>query len=180
LTVSIEDGEPTVRFPTLSPDFANVYGGDHARWVNVLKFRSYGTEQTLALTFPSSFTGVRSSRLRLGRMTIVSREGLVLPQQYKELREYIHLMTGRQAVIDWLGQNGVPAEPSDSGQITDQVLGALDGFWGVDLIAERETFQLLDKMAKSVRKYADGTVEEFPDRAADVRERITIKKSSVT
>jgi hypothetical protein len=74
----------------------------------------------------------------------------------------------------------VPAEPSDSGQITDQVLGALDGFWGVDLIAERETFQLLDKMAKSVRKYADGTVEEFPDRAADVRERITIKKSSVT
>jgi hypothetical protein len=171
LTISTESGESSVQFPALSPDFTGAYGDTHARWMNVLKFRSYGTEETFALTLPSSFTGDRTLPLRLGGMTIVSREGLVLPQQYEGRREYLRLMTGRQAVIRWLGRNGVTAEPSDPGRIADQVLGSLGGFWGVHLIADRETLHLLDKMAKSVRKYADGTVEEFPDRTADVRER---------
>jgi hypothetical protein len=173
LTVSAEGGESSVRFPTLSPDFASVYGGGPARWVNVLKFRSYGsygTEEAFALTLPSNLTGERTSLLRLGGMILVSREGLVLPQRHKDHREYLRLMTGRQAVIHWLGRNGVTAEPSDAGRIADQVLGALGGFWGVHPIADRETLHLLDKMAKSVRRYVDGTVEEFPDRTADVRE----------
>jgi hypothetical protein len=173
LAVSTEGGESSVRFPTLSPDFARMYGGGYARWVNILKFRSYGsygTEETFALTLPSSFTGEGPLQLRLGSVTIVSREGLVLPQRHKDHREYLQLMTGRQAVIRWLGRNGVTAEPSDPGQIAGQVLGALGGFWGVQLIADRETLHLLNKMAKSVRKYADETVEEFPDRTADVRE----------
>jgi hypothetical protein len=173
LMVSTEDSAPSVRFPALSPDFARMYGGGHARWVNVLKFHSYGSsgpEETFALSLPSSFTGEGPSQLRLGSVTIVSREGFVLPQQYKDHREHIHLMTGRQAVIHWLGRNGVTTEPSDAGRIADQVLGALGGFWRVPLIADSQTLHLLDKMAKSVRKYADGTVEEFPDRTADVRE----------
>jgi hypothetical protein len=142
LTVSAEAGAPSVRFSTLSPDFASVYGDGHARWVNVLKFRSFGsfgTEETFALTLPSSFTGEGPLQLRLGSVTIVSREGFVLPQQYKDHREHLHLMTGRQAVIHWLGRNGVTAEPSDAGRIADQVLGALGGFWRVPLIADRQT-----------------------------------------
>jgi hypothetical protein len=141
--------------------------------MNVLKFRRYGSYETgeaFALTLPSSFTGERTSLLRLVGMTLVSREGLVLPQRHKDHREYLRLMTGRQAVIHWLGRNGVAAEPSDAGRIADQVLGALGGFWGVHPIADRETLHLLDKMAKSVRRYVDGTIEEFPDRTADVRE----------
>jgi hypothetical protein len=128
-----------VQFPALSPDFARVYGDGHARWVNVLKFRSYGsygTAEVFALTLPSTFMGEGPLQLCLGSVTIVCREGFVLPQQYKDHREYLHLMTGRQAVIHWLGRNGVTAEPSDPGQIADQVLGALGGFWGVQLIAD--------------------------------------------
>jgi len=170
LTVSTEGRGPSVRFPTLSPDFVSVYGAGHTRWVNVLKFRAYGTEEAFALTLPSSFSGRRSPRLRLGGVIVVSREGLVLPQKYKEFREYLDLMTGRQAIINWLGRTGVIAEPSDPGRIAEQVLGALGGFWGVYLLADRATLHLLDKMAKSARKHANGTVEEFLDRAADVRE----------
>ena len=108
-----------------------MYGDGHARWVNVLKFRSFGsfgTEETFALTLPSSFTGEGPLQLRLGSVTIVSCEGFVLPQQHKDYREYLYLMTGHQAVIHWLGRNGVTAEPSDAGRIADQVLGALGGF----------------------------------------------------
>jgi hypothetical protein len=169
LTVSREGDEHVVRFPALSPDFASPYGNSSARWVNVLKFRRYGTGETLALTLPSNFTGKPLSRWRFGGFTIVSREGFVLPQEFNNNSEYLRLMTGRQAVIDWLGRNGVTATPSDPGQIADQVLDALGGLWGAGLIADRDTLELLDRMAKSVRKHADGTVEEFPDRTADVK-----------
>jgi hypothetical protein len=36
------------------------------------------------------------------------------------------------------------------------------------LIADRETIKLLDEMSKSVTKYADGKLEEFPDRSVGV------------
>src|SRR4030095_2311509 len=42
------------------------------------------------------------------------------------------------------------------------------GFWGIRLIADRNTIMLLDEMSKSVTKHADGTTEEFPDRSVDV------------
>lgn len=55
------------------------------------------------------------------------------------------------------------------GGVTEHVLASLDGFWGTVLLADRETIKLLDEMAKNVRKLADGTVEEFPDRSIDVK-----------
>jgi hypothetical protein len=49
------------------------------------------------------------------------------------------------------------------------VFASLQGFWGSHLIADRETLRLLDKMSKSVRKHADGKIEEFPDRSVEVK-----------
>jgi hypothetical protein len=40
---------------------------------------------------------------------------------------------------------------------------------GVHIILDRDTITLLDEMSKSVRKYADGKLEEFPDRSMDVK-----------
>src|SRR5437879_154653 len=76
-------------------------------------------------------------------------------------------MTGRDAIIDWLKHRGITAQPSDPGRIADQILSSLGGFWGTNLLADRGTIKLLDEMAKSVRRHADGTVEEFPDRSID-------------
>ena len=78
-------------------------------------------------------------------------------------------MTGQEALIDWLKHRGVQAEPSDPGRIAAQVLSSLKGFWGTRLLADRQTLMLLDEMAKSVRKHADGKVEEFPDRSIEVK-----------
>ena len=158
------------RFTTLSPEFGSTYGAHgEARWVNVLKLRSYGTNDNLALTLPSSFTNESARRLRLSEPTLISREGFVLPQKYKHHSEYFRLMTGRDAVIDWLKQRGIDAQPSDPGRIAEQVLLSLKGFWGANLLADCDTIKLLDEMAKSVRKHADGKVEEFPDRSVEVK-----------
>ncbi len=98
----------------------------------------------------------------------MSREGLVLPQRYKDRGEYLSLLTGTQAIIAWLRQHAVEARPSDPGRVADQVLSAIGGFSGAYLFADADTLKLLDEMAKSVRRYVDGTVEEFADRAKPV------------
>ena len=171
LAVSADGPDLNCRFVSLSPEFAPSFGGGPARWVNVLNLRGYGdgTAGTLALTLPSSFTDEQAHRLRLGEPTIVSREGFVLPQKFKEHREYFRLMTGKEAVIDWMGRHGVIAEASDAGRIADQVLMSLEGFLRAGLIADRDTIRLLDEMSKSVRKYRDGTLEEFADRSVEVK-----------
>ncbi|HEY1206028.1 MAG TPA: hypothetical protein VGF05_15150 [Bryobacteraceae bacterium] len=171
LELNLEDEGPSFscRFAALSPEFSSRYAHGAARWVNVLKLRNYTTNDTLALTLPSSFTDRRARRLRLGEPTIISREGFVLPQKYRDHREYFRLITGRDAVIDWLKQRGIDAQPSAPGRIADQVLSSLGGFWGTNLLADRDTITLLDEMAKSVRRYADGKVEEFPDRSVEVK-----------
>jgi hypothetical protein len=73
------------------------------------------------------------------------------------------------AMSAWLTNAGVPAELSKSGRIAEQVLNAVGGVHGCDLLADGKTLKLLDKMSKSVRRYSDDTVEEFVDRAVDVR-----------
>jgi hypothetical protein len=157
------------QFRTLAPEMAPRFSFSAARWVNVLAFNTFGLVDDLALTLPSSFTDISRHRVRISGTTIMSREGWVLPQQHKDHGEYVRIPPGKQAIIDWLGSRGVKAEPSDPGRIADQILGSLKGFWGVRIIADRETLKLLNDMSKSVRKHADGKVEEFPDRAVEVK-----------
>lgn len=169
LAVSEIDGDISCRFMSLAPDFSPTYGDGSARWVNVLKFSNYGRDDTLALMLPSSFTDEHGPKLRVGGAIIASREGFVLPQQYKEQGEYLQLLTGQQALIQWLASQGVNAEASDPGRIADQIISSLHGLRGARLIADRDTIRLLDEMSKSVRKYVDGKLEEFPDRSIAVQ-----------
>lgn len=169
LPVSEDNGRFSCRFKSLAPEFAPAYGDGSARWVNVLELNSYGMNDPIAATLPLTFSEKGRRGMRIGETTIISREGFVLPQRYKEHGEYFRLLTGQQAVVDWLKSQGVEAEPSDPGRIAEQILASLGGFWGVGLIADRDTIKLLDEMSKSVRRYVDGTLEEFPDRSIEVK-----------
>ena len=169
LPLSMEAQYSGCQFRTLAPEMAPRFSFSFARWVNVLAFNRYGRFDDLALTLPSSFTDLSQHRLRLAGTAMISREGWVLPQQHKDHGEYIRIPPGKQAITDWLGSRGVKAEPSDPGRIADQILSSLKGLWGVRTIADRDTLKLLDHMSKSVRKHADGKIEEFPDRAVEVK-----------
>jgi hypothetical protein len=168
LTVS-GNSESSIRFPDLAPEFAPEHDNGSARWVNVLRLQNYGSDDRLALVLPSSFTGVKAWRPRLGDAAFVTREGFVLPQSYQGIRHYFRLLNGVEAVIGWLDEHGVKASPSDSGRIAEQVIVSVGGIRGTTLLADRDTIKLLNDMAKSVRRYVDDTVvEEFEDRAIDV------------
>jgi hypothetical protein len=170
LTVSEEQRERSVTFDSLAPDFGPTYHRGHLGWVNVLRFRHFRSTADWLLHFPKDLNPARARYLRLGDSVLPSREGLVLPQHYRMHGEYIRIRTGRDAMIDWLKQHGVDAEISSSGRVTEQVIDSLDGLWGSRLLADRATLELLDNMAKSVRKFQDGTVEEYPDRTASAEQ----------
>lgn len=166
LAITETERERSVRFRGLSPDFAPEFRSNSAGWVNVLQFKSYGANSELALSLPTDFQPVRTYKLRTGGIVLSSREGWVLPQRYRDHTEFFTLCTGREAITDWLKQHGITADISKAGRVAEQVIGALKGLHGGRLLAHRDTIQLLERMAKSVRRYLDGTVEEYQDRTA--------------
>ena len=161
--------EPVVKVASLSPDFAEPFGGRDARWVNVIRFSNPTGNSEFAFTLPPTPKQLISSRLRRGHALMVSREGFVLPQSFKDHTEFFWLFDGAKAITEWLRERGIEASPSDSGRITDQVLAALGGFWGAHVLCDEATIKLLDKMSKSVRTHLEGNrTEEYPDRTAHV------------
>ena len=162
-----------VQFSGLSPKFATEYGGQ-ARWVNVLKMRSFGASQDVATVLPSELSPELLTEVRFGRAVLPSREGLVLPQDYKNHEQRLRLPSGLEAVTKWLRQQDILASPSDPGRVAERLLASLGGLRMSRLLAHKETLELLDKMARSIRTVSgDGTQEtqeEVPDRVARSQE----------
>ena len=56
------------------------------------------------------------------------------------------------------------------GRVVEQVLDAVRGIQGARLLSDRPTLELLDDMARSVRRFSDGTTEEYSERSASAEE----------
>lgn len=175
-TVSLsirEEQELTASFDTLAPEFASRYGGHSCRWVNALRVSAYGHEK-IATVLPFNIFDRRWPPLGRGieRITVAS-EGWILSQLYTNSSETLTLLTKEDAIIGSLEGLGIKAKLSDPGHIAKQMLDHLEGLWGVHLLADLETLQLLNKMAGGVRrKFNDSeTIEEtFERRSAPVKD----------
>ena len=152
LPVSMEGG-PSIQFQSLTPEFASEFGNDHARWVNVVWLRDFLNQHRFALTLPS--TPALSPYYHSGYTPLVSKEGFVFPQGYKHNREYMQLLLGSEAIIDWFKRHDINAEASDAGRVSDQILSSIGGFRGVaHILKEKATLKLLNKMANSQKRTA--------------------------
>ena len=165
-----EESRPSIQFQPLAPEFAPEYGSGDARWVNVVSLTDFQNQHRLALALPSNATSSPYRHLRVGGSLLVTREGFVLPQRYKHSREYMRLLPGTEAVVDWFKRNGIDATPSDAGRVADQILSSVGGVRGTSLLQDKATLNLLNKMSKSTRRQGDDTIEEYPDRTAPVEE----------
>ena len=178
LDLAVSEGRtPTIQFRSLAPDFASDYGSSNARWVNVISLTDRQDQHQFALALPSSSTAFSDYHLRIGGPLLISREGFVLLQQYKHQQEYIELIPRTKAVVEHFKRHGIDATASDSGRVADQILSSIEGFWGVAILQDKKTLQLLDKMSKSVRRRAEGTIEEYAERTASVKEWQSVVKS---
>ena len=85
LTLTVVDRDSsTTEFATLSPDFASMYAGHHARWVNDVSLVSFGPAD-IATVLPLNVTNSAWPRLDfLHERVVVGTEGWSFPQQYKD------------------------------------------------------------------------------------------------
>jgi hypothetical protein len=168
-----EEGRLHTTFETLEPEFSSRYGkGDH-RWVNVLRISNY-SHRSIAAVLPFNTFDRTWPHLGMGGEPIsIGSEGWVFPQRYKNLGQYVSLLSANDAIIGSLAKLGIKAELSEPGHIARQMLEHLGGLWGVHLLADLDTLKLLNKMAGGLRRKRndDETVEEnFDLRTAPLKD----------
>lgn len=157
-----KDEEISGTFKTLSPEFAEPYGGHNMRWVNAVSVSTYSREN-IATVFPYNTYDRHWPRLRLiGEEVIVGQEGWIFGQRFNRSSESIKFLSKEDAIIGALAGLDITAKLSDPGHIAKQILERLGGMWGAHLLADIEIIKLLNKMAVAVRrrKNADNSEEE--------------------
>jgi hypothetical protein len=178
ISLAIAEGrELTTKFEALAPEFASRFGGHGHRWVNAVTVSQFGAEK-IATVLPFNIFNRTWPRLGMpGDQVTVGTEGWVFCQQHKNWSEYVALLTMEDAVMGSLKSLGIQAELSDPGRIAKQMLDHLGGLRHTDLLADRETLQLLNKMAGGIRHRTDatGTIEEtFERRSASAKDWIEL------
>jgi hypothetical protein len=148
-----EESRLHTTFETLEPEFSGQYGKGNHRWVNVLRISNY-SDRSIATVLPFNTFDRAWPCLGMGGgdPVPVGSEGWVFPQAYKNLGQYVSLLSAGEAIIGSLEQLDVKAELSEPGQIAKQMLEHLGGLWGVHLLANLDTLKLLNKMAGGLRR----------------------------
>lgn len=173
LAVNEEQGKLKTLFEPLVPEFSSRFGkGDH-RWVNVLRISNY-SDRPIAAMLPFNTFNRAWPWLGMGGDPIpIGSEGWVFPQCYKNLGQYVSLLSAEEAIIGSLQRLGIEAELSEPGHIAKQMLEHVGGLWDVHLLADLNTLELLNKMAGGLRRTRNegDTVEEsFELRSACIKD----------
>ena len=160
LTLTVGEGDsPMTEFPILSPDFASLYSGHRARWVNVVSLASFRRDD-IATVLPLNVTNSAWPRLDLlHERVVVGAEGWSFPQRFKDSTQTIRLYTQEDAVVASLEHLGVSSKLSDAGQIAKQMLQHLGGLNGLGLLVYPDTLKLLNAMAVGMRIRQQGEAE---------------------
>lgn len=162
------DGKLRTEFQTLSPEFAEQYGGHDLRWVNSLQVSAYGRER-IATILPFNIMDRSWPRISLGsEPVLIGTEGWSFSQRYKRASQYIEFMSPEDALIGFLERQDVKATLSEPGHIAKQILENVRGLWGVNLFSDSETLKLLNTMVGGIRKrgakFSKDEIEELFDR----------------
>ncbi|MDZ5454864.1 hypothetical protein [Labrys sp. ZIDIC5] len=159
LKVDTSGEQPTTEFETLSPPFAEPYGGRDVRWVNTLSVSGHGIDD-IATVFPFNNFDRTWPRLALGgEYVTVGTEGWSFCQRYTRNSQPIYLLSHEVAIIDSLKRFGIKAKLSEPGYIAKQILAHLRGMRGVALLADIETLKLLNVMAGGIRVRRKNTIK---------------------
>ena len=162
MEVPVKDSSsPSIQLRSLAPKFAPEHSFWCMCWANVLSLRDYGRRNRLALDLPSTLLSAPYDHLRFGELLVISREGFVLPQRYKDHREHLQLVSGTEAIIDWFKRHDLKGTISESGRISDQIISSVGGLYGTRILQDPGTLRLLDKMSRRLDRTA--TVDKWKE-----------------
>jgi hypothetical protein len=139
-------------FRDLSPRFANRFGGHgKPRWANVVQIRDYMRSADFAAVIPAGLPEIARLLGAIGfRRTWATREGIVIACEHKEWSHRWTLPTGLDVFRSWASGQSFEVDLSGPGSITDQMIRALGGFWGIHLVGHRQIIELLNQMASGL------------------------------
>lgn len=141
------DGE--VEFKILEPSFAREIPWAHKPvWASVIEFRNYSSHDDMACIFPPNLPKMRKLLSHTFSEEVISTtDGLVSLCSRPDKIATWKTTTGHEVFEEWFKNKGFLVEKSVAGKIAAQVINALDGIFGVRLIANKEIIELLDKMS---------------------------------
>jgi hypothetical protein len=144
----LDKDQRSIRFESLSPEYADRYGCKD-RWANVVKLSTWSDGDQLATTFPIAYRDPKFPHFGIGGDDLLTTsEGLVTFPHYIDAPHYWNLQDGSEAIGSWLDTNGISASLSDAGRSTQQVIRTLGGFRGVSSIAASGIVKLLNEIAR--------------------------------
>jgi hypothetical protein len=147
VNVALDIEKPHVQFESLSPVFADRFGGEN-RWANVIRLRDWTYKDRIATVFPTDFRVQAVPKFSMGEHLLSTTEGLVSFPRFKDIPHHWTLIEGREAIELWLKRASITCRLSESGRATQQIIQTLGGFWGIRSIAHRGILELLDNMAR--------------------------------
>jgi len=146
--VSYQDEKSSIRFDSLSPEFASRFGNEN-RWANVITLRDWGFEDRLTVTAPTDYRKPTFSPFaRGGDIPVPSTEGFVTYPKYRDLQHFWELPDGATAIAAWLRSRGVESSMSDAGRAAQQIVQTLGGFNGVRSIAKEGVVTILNDISR--------------------------------
>lgn len=146
--ISLGADESNIQFDSLSPAFAEKFGGKF-RWANVVKLDDLTYSDRLATVYPENYRDPKIPNFGVRRGdTLPTREGYVVLADYLELGHSWTLETNTTAITRWLEGRGIKTAISGSGRATQQVVQTLGGLGSVAAIANPKIVQLLESMSR--------------------------------
>lgn len=150
IELQVNEDNPQIQFEPIFPDFISEFGNDF-RIANVVKLQDWSNKNQIATIFPCNYRNPSFPKFTMfqssGSSHLPTTEGLVSFPKYKKLSQRWNLVDGTTAINNWLKDNQVSTQLSDSGRATQQIIQTLEGFGGVGCIAYKGIIDLLNKMA---------------------------------
>jgi hypothetical protein len=159
-TVTVKEGDDDITisngqvgFQCISPDFADKSLGQPStpRWANVVEIRgssfSYDLAHVLPAGIPELDKALGLMSFALGDRRWTSREGIVQACERTDWKENLLLPPPMEVFRAWARNKGFDLVISGAGNIAAQVIRALDGRFGIELLRSKELIELLNKMA---------------------------------
>ena len=153
--------------PTLSPEFFSESYMAGPAWVNVTQVSSQAADIFAELVPSNALDEHTPDAPSSLQVQYRNWEGWVTFHNRPHRSASLPLPTMRQAVTRWLARRRFAPRASDAGHVANDLIESVGGLGRTRLLADRETIEFLNNMARSRRGRGAGE-DEFPERTASI------------
>lgn len=166
-----------LRIEKISPDFAEGYGYNEYRWMNVLNFSDREHQSGMTTTLPFTVARDFPWRMSLTGKVIINSEGWCIPQRYSDGTDLLEKQGAFKCLQVFFEKMGFHVRQSDAGVVTQQMFSAFTkealGLAAAGIFHSAERLKFLNKHAMGLRVRSSGSEvseESFAAKAISLKD----------